>query len=67
MKDRVLKEKGITTAEASEYIGCSAYTIRQMAREKLIPHYRINSKILFTKVGLDTWIKDQEIKNYISA
>ena len=52
-------------AEAAKYIGCSEYTIRQMVRERRIPHYRIGVKILFTKNSLDKWIEEQEKKSVI--
>lgn len=51
--------------EAAKYIGCSEYTIRQMVRERRIPHYRIGVKILFTKNSLDKWIEEQEKKSVI--
>lgn len=63
---KIEKETGITTAEASEYLGCSAYTLRQLCREKKIKHYRINSKIMFTNLGLESFVREQEEKNYKS-
>lgn len=54
---------GMDTKEASKFIGCSAYTIRELAREKKIPHYRIGNRIMFTKQALIRWIDKQEDKN----
>lgn len=55
---------GMDTKEASKFIGCSAYTIRELAREKKIPHYRIGNRIMFTKQALIKWIDKQEDRNW---
>lgn len=55
---------GIDTAEAARFIGCSAYTIRELAGKKEIPHYRIGTRILFTKPALIGWIQKQENRNW---
>lgn len=55
---------GMNTKEASKFIGCSAYTIRELAREKKIPHYRIGNRIMFTKETLKKWINRQEDRNW---
>jgi excisionase family DNA binding protein len=54
----------MTPKDAAAYIGCSEYTIRDMARKKKVPHYRIGSKIMFRKSTLDKWIAQQEAENY---
>jgi excisionase family DNA binding protein len=54
----------MTPKDAAAYIGCSEYTIRDMARKKKVPHYRIGSKIMFRKSTLDKWIAQQETENY---
>lgn len=53
--------------EAAKYIGCSDYTIRQMVRERRIPHYRIGVKILFTQNSLDKWIEEQEKRSVVDS
>lgn len=60
-----IKETGLTPAEASSLIGCSVYTIKELARRNKIPFYRIGSRYMFTRSALLKWIADQEEKNYI--
>ena len=60
-----MKETGLTPAEAGALIGCSAYTIKELARGNKIPFYRIGSRYMFTRSALIKWISDQENKNYI--
>ena len=50
--------------EAAKYLGISYWLIRKLVREKKIPHYRIESKTLFTKEILDSFIQDslEEVK-----
>lgn len=59
-----VKETGLTPAEAGQLIGCSAYTIKEMARGKNIPHYRVGNRYLFTRSALLKWMTDQEENNY---
>lgn len=58
------KEIGLTPAEAGALIGCSAYTIKELARGNKIPFYKIGSRYMFTQSALLKWIVDQEEKNY---
>lgn len=60
-----VKETGLTSVEAGALIGCSAYTIKELARGKHIPHYRVGSRYMFTRSSLLKWMADQEEKNYI--
>lgn len=60
----VIKETGLTPAEASALIGCSVYTIKELARRNKIPFYRIGSRYMFTRSALLKWIADQEERNY---
>ena len=63
-------KKVMDSAEAAEYLGISYWLIRKLVREKKIPHYKIESKTLFTKEILDKYIEDSledvnpEIKSY---
>ena len=50
----------MTPKQAAEYIGCSEYTIRDLARRHKIPNYRVASKIMFNRYSLDQWVKSQE-------
>lgn len=61
--EQVVKEKETTkrvldSAEAAKYLGISYWLIRKLVREKKIPHYKIESKTLFTKEILDKYIED---------
>lgn len=49
-----------TPKQASEFLGCSEYKVRQMVREGDIPSYRIGVKIMFSKATLEKWIANQE-------
>lgn len=55
---------GLKPKEAAAFIGCSEYTIKQLAREKKIPHYRVGVRLLFTRAALEKWIANQEKQNY---
>lgn len=61
--EKVLEEMSTTkrvldSAEAAKYLGISYWLIRKLVREKKIPHYKIESKTLFTKEILDKYIQD---------
>ncbi len=60
---QVPKEIGTTrrvldSTEAAKYLGISYWLIRKLVREKKIPHYKIESKTLFTKEILDKYIQN---------
>lgn len=55
---------GMNTKEAAQFIGCSAYTIRELARQKKTPHYRVGNRIMFTRETLLRWIEKQEVRNW---
>jgi len=62
-------QKRLTVSEAARYLGMSEDTVRTLAREKKIPHYRSgkegskNARILFRFQTLDKWIEQQERAN----
>lgn len=56
----------LTVKEAAVYIGASEYKVYEMVRKKEIPHYRIGSKILFSKVTIDQWLAKQEAANCVT-
>ncbi|WP_046655352.1 helix-turn-helix domain-containing protein [Paenibacillus larvae] len=64
------EDKTLTFNEACEYLQISDYTLRQLCREKRIPHRIIGSegsrkpKYLFSTVSLDRWVREQEERNY---
>lgn len=65
--DITVKETGLTPVEAGVLIGCSAYTIKELARGKRIPFYKIGTRYMFTRSALLKWIGEQENKNYING
>ena len=52
------EKRVLDSIEAAQYLGISYWLIRKLVREKKIPHYRIESKTLFTKELLDRYIED---------
>lgn len=52
------EKRVLDSTEAAQYLGISYWLIRKLVREKKIPHYRIESKTLFTKELLDRYIED---------
>ena len=61
--DTGTKETGLTPEEAGALIGCSAYTIKELARNKEIPFYKISNRYRFTRSTLTKWMRDQEKEN----
>ncbi|MCM3079579.1 helix-turn-helix domain-containing protein [Brevibacillus invocatus] len=57
----------LTVKEAAMYIGASEYKVYEMVRKKEIPHYRIGSKILFSKSTIDQWLAQQEAANCVTS
>lgn len=59
--------------EACEYLGMKEYTLRQLCREKKIPHLKYGAegskkpRYLFNTASLDKWIREQEEMNYQPA
>jgi len=47
----------LTSADAAERIGTNEPHIRRMAREGLIPHYKIGGRYRFDPAELDAWLE----------
>jgi excisionase family DNA binding protein len=66
----VTPDRTLTFAEACEYLHMSEYTLRQLIRQKRIPHRMYgaegskNPRYLFSQRRLDQWIWEQEERNY---
>lgn len=58
------KETGLTPQEAGALVGCSAYTIKELARGGRIPFYKVGSMYRFTRSTLIEWMSEQETRNY---
>ena len=54
----------MTPQEAAEIVGCSVYTIKELARGHRIPFYKVGVRYMFTRSALVDWIKQQENSNY---
>lgn len=60
--DTVFVER-MTPKQAASFLGCSEYTIKDLARRKMIPHFRVGNRIMFSKSTLNSWIEQQEKEN----
>ncbi|OLN23873.1 DNA-binding protein [Domibacillus antri] len=49
-----------TVKQVADYLRVHPDTIYTMVKEKQIPHFRVRSKIFFTKSAIDSWIRSQE-------
>lgn len=49
--------------EAAAYLNCSISAIRKLISTNKIPYFRIGYRILFRKLALDDWIKQQELEH----
>ena len=50
----------LSVEQAAEFLGVSAYTVRQWARERRIPAIRLGRYWRFRQSSLDAWIQAQE-------
>lgn len=55
-----MKEQTLTVQETADFLGVHRDTIYSMVRQKQIPHFRVRSRIFFTKSTLESWIAQQE-------
>lgn len=46
--------------QAAQYIGCSYWTILEMAKKGQVPHIRVGKRVLFRQTVLDEWMEEQE-------
>lgn len=64
-----IDQRRLNVNEAARYLGMSEDTVRALAREKRIPHYRAgqdgsrNARFLFRVEALDKWMERQEREN----
>lgn len=43
--------------EAAEYLGMHASTLYGMVRDGKVPHFRIGTRIRFSKEAIDEWVR----------
>lgn len=55
-----MEQATLSAKQAAQYIGCSYWTILEMAKKGMIPHIRVGKKVLFRKYVLDNWMEEQE-------
>lgn len=46
--------------QAAQYIGCSYWTILELAKKGMIPHIRLGHRVLFRELALDQWMDEKE-------
>lgn len=51
----------MSVKQTAEYLGCCSDTVYTMARKNEIPHFKVRSRIFFSKTTIDAWISEQEI------
>lgn len=56
----MMNEDVIRPAEAASLLHCSAWTIGDLVRKGVLPHFRIGNRILFRTSTLLAWIEAQE-------
>lgn len=54
------REAGLTPKEVADMLGCSAWTVRELAKRKALPHYKVGSRYLFTRASIEKWVTRQE-------
>lgn len=55
MENQILNVK-----EVAKYLNCSVSNIRMLVKNKSIPHFRLGTKINFSKNAINQWIQIQE-------
>lgn len=58
-------EKPCNVKQAAEFLGCTAATIREKAKARLLPHHRLiadQGKMYFFKSELSEFIKHKKVK-----
>lgn len=50
----------LTPQQIAEYLGVTRETVYRMVRKNEIPHFKIRSRIFFSKETIDAWIRKQE-------
>ncbi|RJS60149.1 helix-turn-helix domain-containing protein [Bacillus sp. PK3_68] len=50
----------LTPQQMAEYLGVTRETVYRMVRKNEIPHFKIRSRIFFSKETIDAWIRKQE-------
>ncbi len=51
----------LTLQEACSYLGMSKSKIYKLTSNRVIPHYKVENKLMFNKKELNDWIKDYKV------
>jgi excisionase family DNA binding protein len=55
-----MEKATLEAKQAAQYLGCSYWTILEMAKKGQVPHIRVGKRVLFRKNVLDQWMEEQE-------
>lgn len=45
---------------AANYLGCSPWKLRDLAKRGAVPHFRIGNRFMFRRAALDKWMQEME-------
>ncbi|MUV38778.1 hypothetical protein JNUCC1_02649 [Lentibacillus sp. JNUCC-1] len=57
-----MEREHMTVKELAAYLGVHTDTIYKMVLMNKIPHFKLCSKILFTRDVIEEWIREQELQ-----
>jgi len=57
-----LEDKYLTVEEVSKYLKVSRGTVRTMTKSKGLPSIKVGNRVLFDRVEVDKWVKNQSVK-----
>jgi len=55
-----MQKATLEAKQAAQYVGCSYWTILELAKKGLVPHIRVGKRVLFRQSVLDRWMEEQE-------
>ena len=61
MNENIPEKEVLNKKEASKFLSISVPFIEKLMREKKIPYSKINSKVLFLKKDLITWVEKKRV------
>jgi len=57
--EALVRDRLLSANEAAQLLGVSAYTIRQWARERRIPYYKVGRLLRFDADEIERWLGQQ--------
>lgn len=55
-----MRKDTMNAHECAEYLRINHETVYRMAREKQLPHFRVRTRVFFSRNAIENWIKEQE-------